>query len=188
MVSITIKGLKDGCHIYADFHQFDEFLECFQKRLQGWTLKGSKEVFFHLSSITIKEMVSLLSLCNQYQLYICSINEEVQSKSMQVLEQNLRSGEHYYFPDNTILFGNIEVGCEVFCKGCLYVIGSMYGNVDFAYAHCILYASKIAGNIQICDSSYHNVTSSAPLKLYYDKALLHKESLKEEHQWVKQLR
>ena len=56
MVSITIKGLKDGCHIYAFYDDFQAFIKELQQRLQEWNLKGTKEVFFHLAHHTMEEI------------------------------------------------------------------------------------------------------------------------------------
>ena len=188
MVSITIKGLKDGCHIYASYDDFQAFIKELEQRLHQWNLKGPKEVFFHLSSESLAERLLILQLCNEYQLYISGFNQVLKKPKVQMIEANLRSGQTYSFLDDIVIFGNIEEGCEVIAKGNIYVLGGVYGNVDLFYQHCVLYASKINGNIRICDSYYHNLTSSAPLKIYYKNAMLQIEKVKEEQQWAKRLR
>lgn len=188
MVSITIKGLKDGCHIYAFYDDFQAFIKELQQRLQEWNLKGTKEVFFHLAHHTMEEILNIIQICNAHQLYISGWNPHPSSPSIKVIEGNLRDGECYYFDEDLILFGNIEAGSEVLAKGNLYIMGSMNGNVDLFYRDCVLYAGKIDGNIRICDSLYHNVTSFAPTKIYYHNAVLQIDKVKEEHRWAKRLR
>lgn len=188
MVSITIKGLKNGCHIYADYQDFQHFLYEFKQRLQQWNLKGTKEVFFHLPNTQMNEVLLLLQLCNEHQLYVSAINETFTKESIEIIEGNLRDGECYCFDKDIIIFGNIEAGCEVKGKANLFVLGGLYGNVDLFYRDCVIYAGKVQANIRICDSYYHNVTSSAPIKIYYKDAVLQKEKVKEEHRWAKRLR
>lgn len=188
MVSIAIKGLKDGCHVYVQYDCFDAFITEWKKRLLDWNLKGRKEVFFHLPEMDWDCVKALFDLCVQEELVIAGWNYLPQDRHYIVQEGNLRSGERYVFREHLILFGNVESGCEVIGASNLFILGKVSGNVDLLYKDCVLYAGSMEGNVRICDSLYQNVTSSAPLKLYYKDADLCWHHTKEENRWAKQLR
>ena len=188
MVQIKIKGVNKTYHIVASFDDVHEFIIQLEERLKA--CHGTKdryfEAFFHVPQMSAQDILDMIRLCESCYTIILGINYTPHEKAPIFIEKELRSGERYEFEQPVILLGNIRKQAFVICSESLYVIGSIHGSVDLLYEDCILCCSSIKGNVRICDSHFQNVTSLAPVKVYYKNRRLEINEYKEERMWERQ--
>lgn len=85
-----------------------------------------------------------------------------------------------------MLLGSIRKQAFVTSSESLYVLGSVQGSVDLLHEDCVLCASRMDGNVRICDTHFQNMTSFAPCKVYYECRHLEMKEYKEERMWERQ--
>lgn len=190
MVQIKIKGVNNAYHIYAEFDDFAMFLTSLKERLLRCSFQGERmfEAFFHLPNVNDRELADLFKLCEQTNTVINGINikEEI-APSYKIMEGSLFNGQDYHFDEDVILLGNIPAQAYITTSASLFVMGLVRGTVDLMHMDCILCASKIDASVRICDTSYQNMTSFSPVKIYYDDCHLIMNTYEEERMWERQL-
>lgn len=187
MVQIKIKGLKDGLHVFAQFDEERIFLEELEKRLMAISLYGKVvEAFFHIPTISDHGLSMLLRLCQRHQILIKGFDEE-DKQALQIKEATLYNGQSITLSQDTLWIGDMRKGSYVHAHGNLYVIGHVEAMIDMWHKDTVLVASSICASVRICDSSFHNVTSFAPLKAYYNKEKVLLKAVKGGALWEKSL-
>lgn len=168
MVQIKVKGLIDGVHIYATYDKEQEFLVELEKRLRLFHAQEKAfEAFFHLPMLSYASLRALFQLCEETHILIKGL-DEIKQPILQIKEGTLRSGQQLVLKQDTLWIGDIRKDSYVTTMGNLYVIGKVEGTIDVCYADCVVAASGFDAKVRICDSRFHNVTSSAPQKAYYN--------------------
>lgn len=187
MVQIKVKGINQTYHIYASYDDADEFFNSIKERLHicRCASAGYFEAFFHLDILREQDIIRLFQVCEECETHILGINTRNEMKQIQVMEEDLRGGKHYVFHEPTILMGNIHKMAYVISSESLYVFGSVQGSVDLLHEDCTLCTSHLNANIRICDSSFQNMTSFSPCKVYYEQRKIELKKYKEELQWEK---
>lgn len=187
MVQIKIKGLTDGLHVFAQFDEEQIFLEELEKRLKAISLYGKVvEAFFHIPAISDQGLSILLTLCQKHQILIKGFDEECKP-ALQIKEATLYNGQSITLSQDTLWIGDMRKGAYVHAHGNLYVIGHVEAMIDMWHKDNVLVASSICASVRICDSSFHNVTSFAPLKAYYNKEKVLLKAVKGGALWEKSL-
>lgn len=167
MVQIKVKGLMDGVHIYAEYDKEAEFLVEIEKRLKLFHAHGKTiEAFFHLPFLSSTGLKQLFHLCENNNVIITGMDEQ-QEHPMQVKQGDLWSGQEITLDHDTIWIGDLHKESYLITKANLYVIGKVEGSIDACHKSCEIAASLFDAKVRICDSSFHNVTSFAPGKVYY---------------------
>lgn len=188
MVQIKIKGVNEAYYVIASFDDAQEFIKQLEERLKA--CHGTKdryfESFFHIPPMHTHDLLAMIKICEKCCTVILGINYTPFTKPPKFIEKELRGGERYDFTQPIILLGNIRKQAFVTSSDSLYVIGSVYGSVDFLHEDCILCSSSIEGNVRICDSRFQNMTSLAPVKVYYSNRHLKMKEYKEERMWERQ--
>ena len=168
MVQIKVKGLIDGVHIYAEYDKEQELLVELEKRLRLFHAQGKAvEAFFHLPLLSSASLRVLFQLCEETHVLIKGL-DDVRQPALQIKEGTLWSGQQLVLKQDTLWIGDIRKGSYVTISGSLYVIGKIEGTIDICRADCVAAASSFDAKVRICDSRFHNVTSSAPKKAYYN--------------------
>lgn len=187
MVRLKIKGINGKFHIYMTSSLFEEELEALNARLKMLSSSDDKlfSAFFHLENGTQKQIQVLFLFCHKHNILIEGISLGMceKNKILDVREGTFFNGQSYVLDADTLLLGNIESQAYVCCKGNLYVLGSVEGNVDLYYEDNVLCASSLHANVRICDSRYQNMTFFSPSKVYYEDTKLKIKSYKEEKLW-----
>lgn len=180
MVQIKVKGLSDGVHVYALFDDEQQFLYEIKERLKAFSCqKKAVEAFFHVNGLSDQGLLSLFQLCEELRVIIKGMDEQ-RKKMMELRQGIVHNGQQLRLGKDTLWIGDIHSGAQVTCQGSFFVIGKVEGNIDLCYADAILAASTIQANVRICDSSFHNVTSFSPVKVYYNNRTIEFENVKEE--------
>lgn len=169
MVQIKIKGLNDGVHIYAEYDKEREFLVEIEKRLRLFHAQGKAlEAFFHLPMLSSASLRSLFRMCQENEVLIKGMDETIQ-ETLEIKEGTLRSGQLVSLKRDTLWIGDIRKGSFIVASKNLYIIGKVEGTIDILCADGVIAASSFDAKVRICDSSFHNVTSFAPKKAYYNQ-------------------
>ena len=188
MVQLKIKGINGKFHVYMTSSYFEEELNELSTRLKIFTSQQEKmfSAFFHLENAAQKQIQTLFSFCREHEILIEGIDlgNCRNSKTLDIREETLLNGQSYVLNEDTLLLGNIEPQAYVCCKGSLYVLGCVEGNIDLYYEDNILCASALCANVRICDSKFQNMTFFSPVKVYYEEVQLKTKSYKEEKLWV----
>lgn len=180
MVQIKIKGLNDGVHVYGVFDQEQQFLEELKERLKAFSCqKKAVEAFFHLSALSDRALIAFFQLCEQAHVLIKGM-DPINKREVEVHQGVLHNGQQLSLTKDTIWIGDLHSGSHLLCEGSLFVIGKVEGVLDLKYEDNILAASSIQANVRICDTSFHNVTSFSPVKVYYKHRTVAFENVKEE--------
>lgn len=168
MVQIKVKGLINGLHLYASFDHEEEFLEELKQRLSFFHVHGKVvEAFFHIPMLSTNGYHQLFQICKTYGMIIKGL-EDTQARELKQMVGDVYNGQQLDLSTDTIWIGNIHKGSYMNVYGNLYVIGKVEGTIDAKYETCCIYASYIDASIRICDSKFHNVTSFASSKVYYE--------------------
>lgn len=189
MVQIKIKTIKNTYHVYAQFDDASAFLQQLPERLKFCHRENGQyfEAFFHLPRLTANDLEEVFHICEQYQVIITGFDIFEKDKRPFFHEKELVAHETYEFKEPKLILGNIPAGTLIISSESIYVLGSMNGSVDLLHEDCVLYASQIQGNVRICDTSFQNMTISAPCKVYDNHSSLHVLKYKEERVWERQL-
>ena len=187
MVQIKIKGLKDGLHLFAQFDDEMIFLNELEKRLKAISVYGKAiEAFFHIPDVCDDTLIRLFIICEKPHIIIKGF-DEVYKKELQIKEGTIYNGQIITLTQDTLWIGDMRKGAYVHALGNLYVIGHVEAIIDLWHKEDILVASSITSKVRICDSAFHNVTSFAPIKAYYNREKVLLKAVKGGALWEKSL-
>ena len=187
MVQIKIKGLKDGLHLFAQFDDEMIFLNELEKRLKAISVYGKAiEAFFHIPDVCDDTLIRLFMICEKHHIIIKGF-DEVYKKELQIKEGTIYNGQIITLTQDTLWIGDMRKGAYVHALGNLYVIGHVEAIIDLWHKEDTLVASSITSKIRICDSAFHNVTSFAPIKAYYNREKVLLKAVKGGALWEKSL-
>ena len=187
MVQIKIKGLKDGLHLFAQFDDEKSFLKELEKRLKAISVYGKViEAFFHIPDVSDETWITLFMICERNHVLIKGLDETCE-KDLRIKEATLYNGQIITLTQDTLWIGDMRKGAYVHALGSLYVIGHVEAIIDLWHKEDILVASSITSSVRICDSTFQNVTSFAPIKAYYNKEKVLLKAVKGGALWEKSL-
>lgn len=187
MVQIKIKAINEQYTVICSYDDFQEFLKILKERLMicAQSHLGSFEAFFLIpEELEDTQVWQLLQTANEANTIVLGINVEKKHMDMQIMEDNLHSGQTYEFHRPLLLLGSIGSDAFVRSSENIYCIGQVSGNIDLLHEDCTLAAASFfQANIRICDSKYHNLTSFSPAAVYYKERVVQLKEYKEERMW-----
>lgn len=132
---------------------------------------------FQRRRVNGEELTILLDLLLEKQVLLFGgivIEEKRIREDVQIVEKTIHGGEIEIFDRPTLLIGNLNPGSVIEIKKDFYVLGKIAGTVKSYHKNTIIYCQSMENaNIRISDASLQNVTSFAPMKVYYqDKEIL----------------
>lgn len=191
MDEVKIKAHNSEYHVYCSLEHESVFFNMLETRLKA-CVRGDHTLmaFFHFhQELTPSQMIHVIQCANQCGTYLKGFDMPKQPTGIRMIEESLYVGQTYHFDEDVMILGSIYSDTFITCSEHMYVLGEVRGNIDLLHADCTINASRFTqANIRICDSSYQNMTSFAPAKIYYKDMLLQMKEYKEERMWDKQLR
>lgn len=187
MVQIKVKGINNTYHIIAAFDEVAPFLIELKERLKTLSINRHPfQAFFHLPPLSDEQLFQVFQICQETDTYLLGFDTPTLPSERKILEQDLYNGQTYCFHEPILLLGNIQKQAIVSTSADLYVMGCAYGSIDMLYEDCVLCASRLQGNVRICDTQFQNLTSFSPVKVYYDEGKLYMKTYEEERMWERQ--
>lgn len=191
MDEVKVKAHNTDYMVYCSLEHDSIFFSMLKTKLKA-CVRGERtfEAFFYFQQpLNSKQVLQVISCANEQQTLVKGISFPEVPKGIRLIEEPLFSGQTYHFDEDVMIMGSICTDTFITCSEHMYVIGEVSGNIDLLHEDCTITASSFKhANIRICDSSYQNMTSFAPAKIYYKDMLLEMKEYKEERMWDKQLR
>lgn len=190
MDEVIIKAMNHHYVVKCTIQDFQEFQTLLKQKLQSCAAlkQGHFDAFFDVSrKLSDQELLEVFQICKESQTTILGFQADKKAAGLQIYKQKLHSGQKYFFEVPTLLIGNIPRDTYVTCCDSLFVLGEAAGNIDLYDRNAMVGASLFSRCfIRICDTSFQNVTNSAPAQVYYNEQTLICRELKEEIVWDNQ--
>lgn len=191
MDEVKVKAHNQTYYVHCMIDHSDDFFDLLIKRLQACSRGMDRcfEAFFIFSrSLTKDEILKLFHILKEQNVEMLGISYPEKVKKMNIVSEPLYSGQTYHYDEETLLLGSVCQDTFITCSQNLYIVGEVRGNIDLLHEDCCIHAGNFRNaNIRICDSSYQNMTSFSPAKIYYSDMNLKLKEFKEERVWEKQL-
>lgn len=191
MDEVKIKAHNSNYIVYCSLEHDSIFFSMLKTKLQA-CIRGERtfEAFFHFQQeLSSQQMLQVIACANEQKTIVKGLYFPKKPMGIKMIEEPLYSGQTYHFDEDIMIMGSICADTFITCSEHIYVLGEVSGNVDLLHHDCSISASSFkCANIRICDSTYQNMTSFAPAKIYYKNMLLEMKEYKEERMWDKQLR
>lgn len=172
MVEVKVKAVNHDYFVVCRAADSFLILDELEKKLCACAFH-SGDVFkaFFVFECAVDEafLIEVLKVCQKTKTMFLGVKETKKDQALQVYKEKLYAGSQVTFFENTLICTDIPKDCFVVSHASLYVVGKVYGCIDFLHPECECYASGYENaRIRIFDTNYQNLTFFCAQTIYYE--------------------
>lgn len=175
MDEVFIKAVNGGYVVKGTCREQTSFFAQLKQKLEACAAHAGERfpVFFDVEGcLSEADYERIFHICETSGALCMGFDQE-QKDDLMIVETSLYPGKQYFYRDRVLLLQDVPKDCYVTCLKDVYVLGTIFGQVDVFDQDAKIAAGCFDhAQVRICDSCFQNMTNDAPLILYYQEGAL----------------